>query len=207
MISDNYCKPSVLLMIFTAALISACGGGGGGGGTSTGSASNDTTTIVAEPQVDTTLPGFSAEVVIPNVGTYPMTVNDEGKLTAAVPVLDVGSYTITRNYYSGTTLLGSSVDVVSADSSFTVSVPLNQSNLDSNIDDDADGWTNLAEVRMGTDSQDPFSAPGEANPVFTVNSGGESKSQSLSYSLEDYIGIPASGETSSSASYSMSSSF
>lgn len=194
-----------LLFVQSLILLAACSGGGGGGGGAVAGA--DSTVILVEPAVSPALDGFSATLNVENVGDYSLTVNEENRLTVDVPGLEPGTYNITLEYYAGEVFLGSSEEVMLVTDAGSVSIPLDQNAFSANIDDDADGWTNLAELLQGTDSQDPFSVPTEEHKGFAINAGGGAASQSSSYILHDRIGSPISGGESSSASYSISGTF
>ena len=203
------CQPAFLLrslLLLALLALTACSGGGGGGGGGAGAAA-DSTVITVESAVSPDLDSFSATLSIENGADYTLTVTEENQLSVAVPDLPPGSYNVTVEYYSGEVFLGSSAEVILVDNSGSVSIPLQQSNFSSNNDDDADGWTNLAELLQGSDSQDPFSVPTETHKGFAINAGGVAAAQSSNFSLHDRIGSPISGGESSSASYSISGTF
>ena len=68
--------------------------------------------------------------------------------------------------------------------------------LDRNIDDDGDGYTNLAEVRINTDPHDRYSTPG-TTPGFTVGHGSYADTTAASYSMKSIAGETFNGTTTS----------
>lgn len=85
-------------------------------------------------------------------------------------------------------------------------VDVNDLDLNRNIDDDGDGYTNLAEIRIGTLALDKFSSPGGESPLFVVSNGSFGQSASDNYKIKHSLGDSVRG-TSQSTNYTIVSGF
>ncbi|MBI5746321.1 MAG: hypothetical protein HZA13_04900, partial [Nitrospirae bacterium] len=93
-------------------------------------------------------------------GSYPMTVNGDGSVTATITSVPEGNHTFTITYYdpSGLTIAQATTSGnVTAGSNTTISVSSSQ--LNTSFDEDADGYTNLVEINAGSNPKDPASTP------------------------------------------------
>ena len=119
-----------------------------------------------------------------------------------------GSHTLLIEYYVGPEDIV--VANVSQDMTFTegqtTDYIVEDSDLNRDIDDDNDGYTNLAELKIGTDAADSSSAPKGPSPLFTVASTSFANSSSTSFKVSASVGENVSG-TSSSTSYVLKAGF
>lgn len=67
-------------------------------------------------------------------------------------------------------------------------VTLSDTDLNRNFDDDLDGYTNLAEIRIGTLALDKFDSPGGESPLYVVSNGSFGQTQSTSYNIKSVLG-------------------
>ena len=128
--------------------------------------------------------------------------------TRTISNVPAGNHALLIEYYVGSTgivvanisqnvtvIVGETTDYIIADS-----------DLNRDIDDDNDGYTNLAEVRIGTDAADSSSTPEGSSPLFTVAKTSSGNSTSTSFSMSASVGENISGN-STSASYAINAGF
>lgn len=91
-------------------------------------------------------------------GSYAMTVNADGTVTATMSGVPAGDHTFTITYYDPSGLViaqGSTTGSVAAGSSITLTI----SQPSTAFDADNDGFTNLVEINSGSNPSNPGSAP------------------------------------------------
>jgi hypothetical protein len=77
-------------------------------------------------------------------------------------------------------------------------VNINKDNLDTNFDEDNDGFLNLAEAKAGTLLKDKLSNPG-GRPLYTIANGSFEQSTSTSFQIKHTVGEPVNGQSSSAS--------
>ena len=154
----------------------------------------------------THIANLTASLVISDVGTFPMTLNPDGTVSAAVSGISPGLHTFIVTYFADGVILAraSSSAVIIADQNTTI--VFTSQELDRNFDDDLDGWVNLAEVLWGSDPLLASSFPPGDDPRFALLTAGGSV-QSSSYTVSDAVGEAIEGGSSSSNSYTMEGGF
>ena len=137
-------------------IISAVGCGAGGN-------SIVTVSIPLDPQASS-ISGLKGQIKVSGMsGTYTMTIGTS-TATATIGAVPEGSRTFTITFFVGSDVSsGTIVAEISLTKNVSADTPLNityaASDISYDFDDDGDSYTNYAEVKAGSDPQDPSSYP------------------------------------------------
>lgn len=156
------------------------------------------------------IPNLEAKVTIDGGAPITLTVNTDNTISKTIPNVAVGIHTLVITYF--VTITGDEVDLatystrVSVSKNQTSTVTIADGDLNRDIDTDIDGFTNLAEVRIGTNALDKIDKPDGDMPQFALNNGSSDESSSTGYGVNAVSGEPVSG-TSTSTNFQLRSGF
>ena len=153
---------------------------------------------------------LSAKVSIDGGSPIALAVNPDNTVSGEIPNVRAGPHQLIITYFvleSGLPVnLAIAVKGVNVIANGTTRVDISESDLNRNIDDDRDGYTNLAEIRIGTLALDKFDSPGGESPLYVVSNGSSGQSASDSYIIKHTLGASVGG-TSQSTNYRIVSGF
>lgn len=93
-------------------------------------------------------------------------------VSGSISGVSPGTYTLSIVYTTGgITIATVTKDSISVSAGSTSSVAVLESDIFTDIDNDNDGFSNLAEVRIGTDPDDEVNRPDGGSPAFSAGSG------------------------------------
>ena len=167
---------------------------------------------LALPMALTGLPvsELKAKVSIDGGSPIDLTVNSDNTVSGEIANVKAGLHQLIITYFVLESSLPVNLAVVVKDvnviANGTTRVDISESDLNRNIDDDLDGYTNLAEIRIGTRALDKFDSPGGESPLYVVSNGSFGQSASSSYIIKHTLGASMGG-TSQSTNYRIISGF
>jgi hypothetical protein len=197
----------VLSIFFSIVALSSCGDFNSSSSDAQGLVSHDGSNL----SVDFTVPHFLTFAVIAGLqchatidggAPHPLTVDPvTNAASGTISSVSAGNHVLGLKYF--VSILG--VDVILCKYSGPVTVYANQTttvtvldtDLDRNIDDDQDGYTNLAEVRVGTDPLDPADFPAGESPYVLCGNGTTGFASSADYNASVVVGSTVAGSASS----------
>jgi hypothetical protein len=170
-------------------------------------------------QVNLTLPQSLAAAAIADLLAYAtvdggarhkLTVDPiTNTVSGEIPGVEAGTHELKIIYYvirsQLETMLATVTKTVSVSSGKRTPVDVADDDLDRNIDTDGDGFTNLAEVRSGTNPHDDAETPGTP-PMFAVGHGSYGDTTSQNYALKSIVGETMVGPA-ASTNYSVTTGF
>jgi len=125
-----------------------------------------------------------------------------------------GTYTLTITYsdsFTATTLATITKENITVVAGKTTSLTILDSELNTDIDDDFDGFSNLAEVLINTDPDSNLSVPDGGSPAFLAGSSVFSSSSTSDYSFKIIAGEAVAGSystlTNNSTDYEINAGF
>jgi len=134
---------------------------------------------------------LSAKVSIDGNPPIALVVNPDNTVSGEIPNVKAGPHQLIITYFvleSGLPVnLAIAVKDVNVIANGTTRVDISESDLNRNIDDDRDGYTNLAEIRIGTLALDKFDSPGGESPLYVVSNGSSDQSESDGYIIKHRI--------------------
>lgn len=146
------------------------------------------------------IPGLTATATLsPGDATANLTVSAD-TVSGTISGVTAGSYTLTLNYFVPHLTL-ENVDVklatvtkdVTVTAGATTNVPVVDTDLVTDIDSDNDGFTNLAEIRIGTDPNSSSSLPGGPSPAFSAGNGSFADLSSTGFVVKGMAGEAVAG--------------
>lgn len=153
------------------------------------------------------IPDLSARATLDGTEDYNLFVNPStNAVSGTITNVSIGSHSLEVIYY----VTMSSVEVILCSFSTQLNVVAGQStqitilddDLDRNMDNDGDGYTNLAEVRLGTNPLSRFDFPATSNPIIMAGDGMTQTSSSTNFTVKQTIGSAIAG-TAASSSYTV----
>ncbi len=134
------------------------------------------------PPIAQAIGGMTATLDISGVqDTIPMTINLDGTVTATVPDVPVGEHTLTITYRSPrNVILAIATGEAVVEPDVNTHIALNA--LNTSMDDDGDGATNLEEVMSTTDPNNPISGGSQATLQVNIAGTGNGTVKSLGLS-------------------------
>jgi hypothetical protein len=207
---DHRINPKILLLIFFLSNIMA-------------GCDNQQTDAVRydgkNMQVNLTLPKSLAEAAISDLDAY-ATVDGgprhdlevdtlTNEVTGTIHDVPAGTHELKIIYFvirsQLETVVATVTKTVSVSSGKQTPVDVADDDLDRNIDTDGDGFTNLAEVRSGTNPHDNADSP-SSPPTFAVGHGSFGDTTSQNYAAKSIVGEAMVGAA-SSTNYSVTTGF
>ncbi|MCF6211639.1 MAG: hypothetical protein L3J88_08615 [Gammaproteobacteria bacterium] len=167
---------------------------------------------LALPMALTGLPvsNLSAKVSIDGHSSTALTVNADNTVSGEIANVKAGPHQLIITYFvleAGLPVnLAVAIKDINIIANGTTRVDISESDLNRNIDDDRDGYTNLAEIRIGTRALDKFDSPGGESPLYVVSNGSFGQSTSNSYVIKHTLGASVGG-ASQSTNYRIVSGF
>ena len=140
-----------------------------------------------------TIDNLYAQVTIDGTSIHPLNVDlITNEVSGTITGVSAGTHDLELTYY----VILSDVNVVLCNYSTQITVNSGQSStvtildndLDRNIDDDEDGYTNLAEVRMGKNPLSSLDVPEGGLPLIICGNGMIQKASSTNYTLKQIVG-------------------
>lgn len=197
---------SVFSILLVIVALNSCGDNSSSSGEQ-GIVSHDGTNLsvdfpVPEFLSPTAIAGLQCQATIDGGAPYPLTVDlVTNAVSGTITGVSAGAHVLGLTYF--VSILG--VDVVLCNYSGPVTVYANQTttvtvldtDLDRNIDDDQDGYTNLAEVRIGTDPLDPADFPVGESPYVLCGNGTTGTASSAGFNASVVVGSTVAGSASS----------
>ncbi|MBI3610169.1 MAG: hypothetical protein HY204_05650 [Nitrospirae bacterium] len=135
---------------------------------------------------------LTAEIVVDGGTPAPLTVSATS-VTGTINNLSVGSHTFVINYFVNGVIVATANTNATITAGGTTAITF-ASNAITYPDSDGDGFTNLAEVEIGTDWKNAASLPPGEGPRHSTN-----------YAMNDVMGIPPAVGDASSSSYKATS--
>ena len=211
MINSNRLKTALLLsgVCFTLVFLFSCSGNDSSSTASSGVVSHDGTNMsirmyapsaIAALAID----GLHAEAVVDGTVHSLKVDSVTNTVSGTIERVPVGEHNLQVNYF--VTLSEkpvvlcrfSTTVVVKAGQETPVTIP--DEALDKNFDEDKDGYTNLAEVRSGTNPLSNLDFPGGGSPIVIAGGGITQTTTSQNYTIKQIVGSAVAGSA-SSASY------
>lgn len=153
---------------------------------------------------------LKVNIIINDATPIELLVNPDNTISGTISNITPGDYDLIINYYvvlsslqTSLATVQKSVTVVAGE---TTRVTIVDSDLDKNIDADGDGYTNLAELNIGTDPHDKNDTPGGGLVLFSVANGSFGQSVSNNYEIKSRVGEPLNG-TKKSTNYTVVNGF
>jgi hypothetical protein len=174
-----------------------------GAARSDGSVSHDGTNMTVKLSAPSTIAALAisnlqAEVTIDGTGTHPLDVDPiTNAVSGTVAGVAAGTHDLQVTYF--VVISGEDVILCTFTAQVTVtagqstSVPIPDEMLDRNHDKDNDGYTNLAEVRLGTDPLSPYDYPGGGSPLVICGNGTIQTASSENYTIKQVVGSAVAG--------------
>lgn len=199
----------VLFFIVWLGLVSliSCSDNDPGSTGSNGLVSHDGTNMTVKLTAPSTISALaisnlSARVVIDGAKEYYLYVNpNTNAVSGTISGVSTGSHNLEIIYF----VMMSNIEVVLCNYSTQVNVVAGEStsvtildvDLYRNFDNDEDGYTNLAEVRLGTNPLSNLDFPTIGSPLFVAGNGTIQTSSSENYTVKQIVGSAIAGTTSS----------
>ena len=140
---------------------------------------------------------LKANIVIDNASPIELLVNPDNTISGTISNVTPGEYDLLITYYvvlsslqTPLAIVKKSITVVAGAST---QVTIADGDLDKNIDADGDGYTNLAELNIGTDPHNKNELPGGELILFTVANGSYGHSVSSNNEMKSRVGEPLNG--------------
>lgn len=194
------------LFIVSLLFLSGCGGGDGDG-------DGDVTLNMPMPKDLAVVTESATAVLDPGGYSTDLTISGD-TVSGTISSVPPGTYTLTITYTdtdTATTLATVTKANISVSAGGTTPVAILESDLFTDIDSDHDGFSNLAEVRIGTDPNINADAPAGGSPAFSAGGGSFINVSSASYSITAIIGESVAGNydtfTNNSTAYVISAGF
>jgi len=155
------------------------------------------------------IPNLQAKVSIKNTD-YNINVNTDNSITDTISNIPAGEVTIDVEYF--VTISSHQIIVLQASQDIdiangvTTTITLAGANINRNFDSDTDGYTNLAEIRIGTDALNYSDTPQGENPAFSFANNISSKTTSVNFKINSQIAGPL-GSRSTSTNFIMQHGF
>jgi hypothetical protein len=145
-----------------------------------------------------------ASVAIDGGSAQALTVNQsDNTVSGTLSSISAGSHSLVIQYYvniGGTDIvLCTNSSTVSVTAGQTTTLTISPTGLNRNIDDDNDGWTNLAEVRLGTDTLSASSLPSGDSPYVLAGNSATEPVSSSGYKMRAGIGASIAGRVTSNS--------
>ena len=209
MIDIKLQRTVVLFFIAWLGLVSllSCSGNDPGSTGNNGLVSHDGTNMIVKLSAPSSIAALaisnlSARVVIDGAREYDLYVNPTtNAVSGTISGVFTGNHDLEVIYF----VMMSNIEVVLCNYSTQVNVVAGESTsvtildaaLNRNIDDDDDGYTNLAEVRLGTNPLSDLDFPVGGFPLIIAGNGMIQTSSSENYTVKQIVGAAIAGTTSS----------
>ncbi len=164
---------------------------------------NNLAVKLALPRALTGIPisELQAQVSVDGDTPVPLTVNSDNTVTGELIGVEAGERQLTITYFvleSGVPVdIAEAVKTVNVIRDSTTQVNVSESDLNRNFDDDLDGYTNLAEIRIGTQALNASDSPAGESTVYVVSNGSFGQATSTSYIIKHTLGYPVNGSATS----------
>ncbi len=207
---------SIFFILFVIIAITSCGDIDSLSSDGQGSVSHDGTNLA----IDFPVPEFlraptnnslQAQATIDGGNPYSLDVDpDTNQVSGTITEVSLGDHDLVLTYF--VSISGSDVVLctystqVNVNPGQTTTLTIADTDLDRNIDDDQDGYTNLAEVRIGTDPLDDSDFPAGDPPYVLCGNGTTGIVSSANFNLTAIVSPSVAG-TASSTNYRVIVSF
>ncbi|MCP3670143.1 MAG: hypothetical protein GY814_06855 [Gammaproteobacteria bacterium] len=160
--------------------------------------SENTVTVGNDMKLDLIIPNRLAEVtdnatasLTPGGKNTDLTISGNtvgGSIFGVSP----GTYTLAIIYSAGaTTIAIATKDSISVTAGSTSFINVLESDIFTDIDNDNDGFSNLAEVRIGTDTDDDANRPNGGSPAVSAGNGSFTTATTSEFGFSIYVGAVA----------------
>jgi len=110
-------------------------------------------------------------------------------VSGAISSVPPGTYTLTITYTTGTTLIATATkESISVTAGGSTVIAVLESDLVTDYDNDNDGFTNLAEIRIGTDPDNDVNTPDGGSPAFSAGNGSFGTATTSGYEFSVVVG-------------------
>ena len=199
---------SVCSILFTVVALVSCGEDNSSSSDNQGSVSHDGTSMT----IDFPVPGYlassavieslQAQATIDGGSPYALDVDPvTNQISGTISGVASGTHELVITYFvstaGGDVVLCTYATEVTVNPGETTYVTIVDADLDRNIDDDQDGYTNLAEFRIGTDALDAYDVPGGESPYVLCGNETTQSVSSKSFNLSVVVGSAVAGTASS----------
>jgi len=187
-----------LLICFIIALLFACSSANDDSGKVTHDGKNLLVHFVTPAALTGSLiQDLKANIVINNASPIELLVNPDNTISGTISNVTPGEHDLLITYYVVLSSLPTSLATVKKSVTIvageTTQVTITDGDLDKNIDADSDGYTNLAELNIGTDPNNRNDMPGGELILFTVANGSYGHSVSSNNEMKSRVGEPLNG--------------
>ncbi|MFV2055232.1 MAG: thrombospondin type 3 repeat-containing protein [Thiohalomonadales bacterium] len=158
--------------------------------------------------VTLTVPGYLAAGLIKNLELqakailndgvpFILNVNSDNTISGTLTNISPGNYQLKVIYFVNVASIDTNLAIyttnVTVVNGQTTEVVISDAGLNRGMDDDVDGYTNLAEVRIGTNPHNSSDRPAGESPLFTLASGSVGEVSSNSFSSKFSLGEAING--------------
>lgn len=145
---------------------------------------------------------LQAQAIIDEGNPYPLMVDQNtNQISGTITGVPSGDHDLIINYFistaGGKVILCKYSTQVTVNAGKSTYVEILDKDLDRNLDDDHDGYTNLAEVRIKTDPLDASDIPAGESPFVICGNGRTQNLSSANFHIEAVVGSTLAGTTSS----------
>jgi hypothetical protein len=181
---------SGIILLVILAMLSACGGGGGGGSDTVG---NDIKLNLVMPKGLALVTDSATALLTPGVKNTALTISGN-TVSGSISDVSPGTYTLAIIFSACTiTIATVTKGSISVTAGATSNVAVLDSDIFTDIDNDNDGFSNLAEVRIGTDPDDDVNLPDGGSPAFSAGNGSFTTANTSSYEFSIIVGDAVAG--------------
>ena len=209
---------SACSILFVVVALISCGDHNSPSSDDQGSVSHDGTNMT----IDFPVPGYlassaavivslQAQATIDGGNPYDLNVDPgTNQISGIITGVAAGTHELVITYFvstaGGDVVLCRYSTQVTVNPGETTYVTILDTDLDRNIDDDQDGYTNIAELRIGTDPLDAYDFPAGESPHVLCGNGTTGSLSSTNFNLSVVLGSGVAGMA-SSANYMVIVSF
>ncbi len=140
---------------------------------------------------------LKASITMNDGSPFELEVNPDNTISGTINNVEPGAYNLVIRYYvvmaSVPTTLATVIKRITVVAGEITSVIVIDSDLNKNIDSDGDGYTNLAELIIGTDPNNKFDLPGGELSRYSVGNGSFSDIKSNNFALKARLGESLNG--------------
>ncbi|MFV2057861.1 MAG: thrombospondin type 3 repeat-containing protein [Thiohalomonadales bacterium] len=140
---------------------------------------------------------LKAKAILNDAPPYILNVNADNTISGTLSNISPGNYQLKVIYFVNVASIDTSLAIYTTNvvvvKGQTTDVVISNAGLNRGMDDDVDGYTNLAEVKIGTNPHNSADRPVGESPLFTLASGSVGEVSSNSFSSKFSLGEAING--------------